>query len=245
MYKFRFVSSQLLANYRNVSVTATNKSLSVLVDTGHIGRKYNNSFKLQGKGAIYYLLPKSLRLLRDEYGLDNTVIHAMYKNRTVSQAFIDHNLRTLSAYLAVQKAYLNNFHVFTKYELTPFTYFPEPKPDLYLNCRVPAIDRPNEYILDICPDTQFFVLKKRLNALVEHFESGEWEAGSETDYPTVLFVCPDAAIERKLQMVAIKTLENMGIDELQIYTTTQKSLLASNNGSVWSSVYSPEQLISL
>lgn len=92
-----------------------------------------------------------------------------------------------------------------------------------------------------------FVIKKRVIAYIEHFESGEWEAEAESEYPTLLFACQNSRVEANLQASIAKILDNMGINELNIYTTTNKALISPNNNvnGIWSKVTEPEMLISL
>ncbi len=244
-YKFRFVTASLLARYKGLSISALNYSLAILADSGYLGRKYGKNYRIFGKGAVYYLTPKSLALLKDLDHTDHNVLHAQYKNKTVGQSFIDHNLDVFAAYLSLRGSYPDTFHIFTKSELAPFEYFPEPRPDLYLNRIKPVAGRTREYMVEILPDTQFFVLKKRFQALIEHFDSGEWENAAETDYPTLLLVCPDAKTERRVQELAVKTFDSTGIDDLVVLTTTLNTLKTSANPIIWSRVNESEKLIPL
>ncbi len=244
-YKFRFVTAALLARYKKVRVSAVNKSLVVLVDAGYLGRKYDKDYRIQGKGAVYYLTPKSLALLKDLETTEDNVLHAQYKNKTASSAFIDQNLNALSVYLSLRNTYPETFHIFTKPELAAYGYFPLPRPTLYLNRVQRATKQPNEYMLELFPDTQFFVIKKRLDALVEHFDSGDWEAGAETEYPTILLVAPDARTEQKLQDQSVKIFDNSGIDDLTILTTTLNALKTASQPEIWSDVNEPGKLAGL
>jgi len=247
MYKFRFVSSSVLAGYKGVRVSAINKSLNILVDHGYIARNYRKDYRILGKGASFYLKPKGLTYLRDNFKLNEKVLHAMYKNNSVGQAFIDHNLAVLSVYLALRNSYPDTFHIFTKTELADYNYFPVPLPDLYLNRIKPLSNNQNEFIVEVLTDSQFYVAKKRFACFLEHFDSGEWEAEVETSYPIILFVCPDSRIEKRLQNHIANVLDGAGIDDLGIYTTTNRALVGQKeaNKAIWSSVYEPEKLISL
>jgi len=248
MYKFRFVTSSLLARYKGISRIASNKALKILLEQKYIGMHYDRSYKIQGKGAYYYLAPKALTLLKDSHQANEQVLHAMYKNKTVGQDFIDHNLDVYKVYLVLRDSYPGTFHIFTKSELADFTYFPETRPDLYLNRITPVDDLQDQYIVEVFSATsQPFVMKNRFKALLEHNDSGEWEAEAETDYPTILLVCPKASHEESLQAEIAKALDNAGIDELFVYTTTLKALMASNGAqkTIWSDAQDPKSLLSL
>jgi SOS-response transcriptional repressor LexA len=65
LYKFRFGSSDLIAKrFNKPSGKYVQKRLHILEDQGYIARRYDKSYKLQGKPAAYYLLPSAARLLQ-------------------------------------------------------------------------------------------------------------------------------------------------------------------------------------
>ncbi len=244
IHKFRYVSVPLLSKYKKVQPSAINKSLATLADLGYIGRNYDASYNLQGKAASYYLMPKALLYLRDNYGFNERVLHNMYKDKAASPEFISHSLDAFAIYLALRDSYPDTFHIFTKTELADFDYFMSPRPDLYLNRIKPQDNVQNEFVLELFTNSQFFVIKKRITAIIEHFESGDWEAEAETAYPTVLLVCAEPKAEKRLQHHVAKTLDNEGIDELTVYTTNLKTLNASTAATrtIWADSVEPKSL---
>jgi DNA-binding MarR family transcriptional regulator len=225
IYKFRFINSSLLASYKGISRISTFKTLKILLDQGYIGKQYNPGYRLQGIGKRYYLAPKALRLLRGDPQLDDKTLLNMYKNRSISDVFISHNIDVFKVYLSFRDKYPDTFQIFTKSEMGVFTSFPVPKPDLYLSRIKPSKKLPNEFLLDIFTDAPQFIIKKRAKAYIEHYDSGEWEAEARTPYPAVLIVCPDSKIETNLQAHINRILDNMGIDGLIIRTISIKTLL--------------------
>ena len=247
IYKFRFINSSLLASYLGITNVTCFRRLKVLLDQDYIASYYDQSYKLLGKGAVYYLTIKSINLFKDDPDFNNQVLHAMRKNNIVSEPFIDHNITVMKACLALRQQYPGIFHIFTKSELGDYTFFPNPRPDLYLNRIKPSDTTANEYIFEVFLNETLFVIKKRVLAYIEHFESGEWEAEAESDYPTLLFAFPDSRAEANIQAHIAKILDSMGIDELNIYTTTNKALINPNNNVkvIWSNATEPEKLVSL
>jgi hypothetical protein len=133
-YKFRFVSSSLLARYFNRSNSVgTYKALETLKDNGYLNKHYDTSYNLQGKAATYYLTPKGSKYLRDQLGFNEDVLRSYYKNKSVGQPFIDHSLNVFKTYLKLEHDYPNSFNIYTKYELASFGNFPNPAPDIYSN----------------------------------------------------------------------------------------------------------------
>jgi hypothetical protein len=247
LFKFRYITPSLLLQYKEASsLSSLREALKILEDQQYIAKRYLKTYKLQGKGARYFLAIKAIKLMRDEHDMDKTVLHAMYKNKTVSEAFVDHHLDIFAAFMRISANYPKTFSVYTKYELGGLHYFPAPAPDLYLS-RVNALERSSSnYLLDIFTDTQFFVIKKRFEQYLEHFESGDWEGDQKTEYPTILIACPDARTEQKLQTHIAKLLDSAGIDDLKVYTTTTKTLLAPNNSlTIWTKTSGAEKTFDL
>ena len=245
-YKFRYVTSSLIASYRGTSKVSANKSLKILLDQGYLGRKYNNKYRIAGKGPRYYLLPKSLKVLRGEPNISPKALHNMYKSKSLSSKFIDHNLDVFGVYLVLRDKHPKIFDIFTRVELTPYDYFPRPKPDLYLNKHNETGDLTNEYILDIFTNVPLFIIKKRVNDLIRHYDLGDWEAETETDYPAILLVCANTRTENSLRSYIYETLDDKGIDELRIYTTSLKVLAsAETKKPTWASIYENSRAVNL
>lgn len=243
-YKFRFISAPLLAKFRETDRAVTGSALRTLFEKKYLGRHYDKSYKLQGKGAAYFLAARGLKYLRTEPGMNEEVLRAMYKNKSLSRKFVDHNLDVAEAYLALRNSYPETFNLFTKSEQHTFDYFPDPRPDLYLN-RIKQKSSHNEYMLDVFTDAPLFIIKKRAAAYMEHYDSGDWEGGSDADYPGVLMVVKDSGMEKQLQQHLSRRLESQGLDgELFIYTTTTNALL-SQDPVIWSDVLEPEDLVTL
>jgi hypothetical protein len=244
LYKFRFVTASYLASYKHISPVAAYKSLEVLLDQGYVGSHYDPSYKLLGKGARYYLAPKGLKYLRYNFQLNQQVLHAMYKNKSVTEGFISHHIDVAAVYLHFTDNYPDTFHIFAKTELASFDGFPEPRPDLLLNKIAGSGTKADDYFVELCHDTPPINARKRLSALLEHYNEGDWE---EDSYPALCFVLSDARSEEGFVQYAAKTLDATGMDdEITILTTTIKPLIdKSSLKSIWSNVIAPKILISL
>ena len=117
--------------------------------------------------------------------------------------------------------------IYTRSEMQDAEGFPEQLPDLFITLGEQS------YFLDIFTDSLFYLIKKRLDGLLKHYESGEWE---EKSYPALLLVLPDSRVETKTLAYVEKIKDDAFIEdeELDILTTTQKALLESSNKCVWS-----------
>ena len=226
LYKFRFATIPLLAEHKQKSPMTITQSIKTLQGKKLIARNYSLTYKLAGRGAEYYLTNTGIKFLRDNYPVNEAVLHAMYKNKSIGQPFIQKCLLIYQTYIKLQKQYGSSLTILTKAEIAGAEGFPEPLPDLYF------YSESAEYLLDIFTDNLFYLVKKRIDQLIEHYESGDWP---EKDYPTLLLVFPNKSIEAKAQAYIEKVKDDNYIEdgELTILTTTQKALL-SESVAIWS-----------
>ena len=213
LYKFRFITAELAGQYKGVSTRAANIALGILLKNELVYRRYDKSYKLLGKAARYYLAPKALKHLRDEYGLNSAVLHARYKDAHVSEAFVDHTIKIVEQCTGIRSAYPNMFTMYTKAELADSNEFPQPLPDLYITRINESEGVPTSYFLDIVSDMQLFLIKKRIVQYIEHYESGDWNG---LVYPTIILVCADVSTMKKLGAYIQDTLDNAFIEESEL-----------------------------
>lgn len=242
LYKFRFSTALLLAERQKVTKVASTNSLKVLMNLGYIDRKFEKSYKLLGKSATYYLTKMGIKYLRDNFNVDERAIHTMYKNAAVSETFAQHCLDVFRAYLNIKELYGDEFTVLARPEVLEYDYMPEPSPDLYLTRASQLENKPNKYLLDILTDTQFFIVKKRIDAYIKHSEEGDWP---EKVYPTILIICDDSRIEDKLTSYVQKQLEDNYIEnaDLIFMTTTKRAFLAKEHitDAIWTNISNPSK----
>ncbi len=232
LYKFRFGTNELIAQYRGVSRRAINDSLLRLVEHKLITRRYTNKSKIRGESAVYYLTSQGIKHLKARFKLAETIVNAIYKNSIVSDQFIAHNLAVFSSYITLNGEYKKTYDIFTKAELTTFKQYPEQLPDLFLASK----DGKRDFMLNLYLNEPFFVIKKHIKYYIEH-RNEEWP--DKTPYPSVLLVCPDDRNEVK----AIKYSESQ-LEDFDFYVTTVKALL-SGTKEIWTNPVEPEKLVTL
>jgi DNA-binding PadR family transcriptional regulator len=227
LYKFRFATTTLLATHRHKNPVTIYGTLQVLLKNDYIAKNYSPSYKLAGRGAEYYLTNTGIRYLRDNEQLSEAVLHAMYKNKHLGQPFIQRCLLIYQIYIHLLQQYGQDMKIYTRSEMQDAEGFPEQLPDLFITLG------DHSYFLDIFTDNLFYLIKKRLDVLLKHYESGEWE---EKTYPSLLIVLTDSRVETKTLAYIEKIKDDAFIEdgELNILTTTQKALLESTNKHVWS-----------
>lgn len=235
VFKFRFVTSELIAESTGKqNGTAIRSRLNILTKRRLIARQYTGKDRLQGRHAVYYLLPDGLReLLKTEKlkdGIADSVTKSIYKNKDMSRAFMDHCLNIFRVCNRLSFIYKDNLKTFTKSELSTYDYFPKPLPDAFLSLK--NNDNTHRFFLDILePSTPGFAINKCLKQYTEYYDSEEWN-DTNTEFPRILFVCTTATQEKKVLRQAIRFGEEIGL-----FSTTIQCLNPNGDGAIWSDIY--------
>lgn len=213
IHKFRFVTAPLLAEQRSVDKSVITRSLKVLKDRGYIDRKYDKSYKLLGKPARYYLAKRSINYLKQLYKDNDSELKGVelhYKTPHLGEPYIDYCLAIYKAYLSIEAKHPNIFHIFSRIETSSDKAFPKIPPALYLRRKELLEDEINEYLVDIFTDTPYWLIRKRIDQYIEHYEDGDWGEG---DYPKILLVCPTQSIVDKATRYIEKAQDDAFLDE--------------------------------
>lgn len=247
LYKYRFGSRSLLAETLQVNDSTLYKKLSVLLKHELVGSRIDNDTKIKGLPAAYYLTPKGLRALaalpNHEY-ITDSVIKGSYKDGTVTQSFINQTLRVYAQAHRLAAAH-PRLKVFTRRDMSRYSYFPKPLPDAFLSLKTE--ETPKRFFLDIIPDSlppkPFF---QRITNYAEFFDEGGWEVvGGEL--PILLIVGETGTTERRIQRTTRAAIYKAEIDEeLSVYTSTFGAVEAiAGEGAIWTSLDDPDELLAL
>lgn len=93
-----------------------------------IAKRFDSSYRIQGKPAAYYLLPAGTRKLqerREPEEQDEVRVKSIYKDKSVSQGFIEHSLNIFTIYNLLKAQYGKTLDFFTKSDLVSYDHFPE------------------------------------------------------------------------------------------------------------------------
>jgi len=249
LYRYRFGTRELIAtSLGKKNSTSIYSRLDILKENGYIASKYEKSYKLSGKPASYYLLPKGLRSLQQYTHRDDitdTAIKNSYRDNyeTVTDQFIDSNLAVYAISNQLQALY-PAIKQFTKRELVIYKYFPKRLPDLYLSLNVKNDTR--RYFLDLIKTTDKpFAINWQLGLLANYFQNGQWQAKGNP-FPVIMYVCETGELEKRIRKQVNAAVYKFGV-EIQFYTSTQNALMYStqNDDAIWSSVEEPDKLIAL
>jgi hypothetical protein len=202
LYKFRFGSNDLIAQYFGKKDRSfVFRRLSILHEQGLIGKRFEPSYRLQGKPAAYYLLPEGARVLkqhRDEGDTDGINIKGIYKDATISERFVNHCFTIFALYNRLMVSYGDELDFLSKSDLAGYDNFPSPFPDAYLTLQ--TNDGTKHFFLDVLDDDAHLLIdaSKKIKRYLDYRQSGDWAiiGGS---IPVILFACNTEAACEKVQ----------------------------------------------
>ncbi len=220
IFKFRFVTSSLLATYRGVNKNSLNRMLQNLVDQKYIKKQYDNSYRIDRKGARFSLAPKGITYLIKNTDLPKKTLHAMYNQK--SEAFIKHCLTTFELANHIKQAYPDQFFIYSSTEISGDSDFPLPRPHLYLRRQEPNDTKPYEYFIELHHDSQPFLIRKRFNKLLEHYDDEGWPDG---DYPSLLFVLSSDRQAKTFLEYTQSVFKSTGIDDVGLIAVSTGKMI--------------------
>ena len=244
LWRFRFASSEQIAKCQaKPSSKAVQKRLKILEDQGLIAKRYDKSYKLQGKPAAYYLTPNGARTLalhkpRKEDEPIN--VKRLYKDKDAGKGFMEHCMNVLAIYLILKALYPKQakLNYFTKAQLSyeKYDFMPSPLQDVYI--RIKTSEGERYFFLDIFEDNQpFFVQIRRIKKYLEYAGSGEWARYDEDGgLPTILLVVQNKSVHKRLRKRLAKELRE-SYEEVCFATGRLEYILdIENKGRAWLAV---------
>ncbi len=238
LFKFRFISSQLLAQVMGISRQGVYQVLEALVAMELVNKVYEKEFRIDRRPAYYYLNKRGVSVVRRLLDVRESVVHALYKNDQASSEFIDHCLATAHCYAFISRSLPIDTNIFTKSEINRIKEFPKNRPDLFV--RTPE---GREAIVVITDDKPLYIVRKRLNEIIQHSEDEGWEDG---DYPRICFVLKDGNDKNSFLYTTRKKLEDMGMDEDEICVlATHLKAIGGDSDRIWSNAFKPKSFVGL
>lgn len=228
LYQYRFITADRLARAeRQKNVAVSRSRLTILYDQGYIGRHYDSSYKLQGKSASYYLLPRGLSALKATTALPSRAIKAAYNDKTASDSFIGTCLSIFDISMKYQAMHNSEVQLFTRSELAAYDYFPQPTPDLYVSIKD---NRAGHYFVDYyAKDMQLFVMVRRIKRYLTYAESGAWD-DTGSAFPCIVVICSSRRREDQLRARIAPLLSNSDA-VVRLATTSIDEFLSTTSSS--------------
>lgn len=238
LFKFRFISAQLLAQVMGISRQGIYQVLETLVGKELVNKVYADEYRIDRKPAYYYLNKQGVTRVRKLMEVKESVVHTLYKNDTATPEFIEHCIATAHCYVTLARHLPADTNIFTKAEINRYSQFPKNRPDLYI--RTPD---GREAVIVIMDDKPLYVARKRLDEIITHSEDEGWEDG---DYPYIGFVLRSSNDKNSFLYGTNKKLESMGMDDDEIFIlATHLKALREDTDLTWSNAFRPKSLVSL
>lgn len=238
LYKFRFTSATQLKKYFSKSSPGMNvfRRLETLEQQGFIAKRYLDNHRLLHKPVAYHLLPEGIRKLQEREAISHGVrFKAIYKDKSVSEQFIQDCFDILDIYVSLQSRNAD-IKFFTKPDLNheDYEYFPQPLPDAYIK-----LADGRHYFLQVHHKHQpFFVTSKAAKRYMDYFENGVWD-DTGTPFPVLLFVVDTPSIQKRFHDFVAQNTDGIGI------YTALKSDIAGEKEDVWRNAHKPDETYSL
>lgn len=233
LFKFRFVSSGLLAMVMGIRREGVYQVLEQLVSKELVTKVYKEEWRIDRRPAYYYLNKAGVTTVRKIMDVKESVVHALYKNDEITDDFIEHSLKLMQCYVSIMKYLPEGTDIFSKTEINRFKQFPKTRPDMYI--RTPD---GNEAMIVIVDDKPLYIVRKRLNEILEHSEDDGWDG----DYPYICFILRNPSDTYSFLYTTEKKLEGMGLDEDEL-TVLAAPMSAFDQPLValWSTPYKPKE----
>ena len=227
LYKFRFLTRDLIASYQKSSVAYSHYRLTNLLEQKYIGRHYNGKDRLHGKQAVYYLATDGIRFLKQhkELDLNSIALNLMYKDKEAREPFRELCLNSVRIFLILSELYGKKLTFYSKSELMEYDFFPKVLPDGYF-----LLNNKPYFMVQMSATSTYSGLRGRIGQLVKHFDSDDWDA-SGLEHPTIVLVSDSPYLERQLQGLIKGQLRKHDLDgdDMRFLTTTLKALFGTKS----------------
>lgn len=236
LYRFRFTTSEQLSQALGISKSVMNKRLQLMVEMGYLGRRFSAEDKLAGKHARYFLGSKGLKVLKKlDTKFNSATLRNMRKENTVSEQFAEYSLGIFDFYNSLRSLHRERLHFFTRSQLAnKYDYFADFMPGAYGRLETDKGDK--DYFLEYLQNSKpFFTHVRRIKQYSDYFDSGEWEAGTDSSFPKVLLVCDDPVLQKRLLKKSSAILAEAD-DDLRFYVTTKHS-------DIWFDLSEPDEVL--
>jgi DNA-binding MarR family transcriptional regulator len=248
LYRFRFATSQHLANSLNLKPYTINQRLQILLDQEYIGRHYDGQYKIHGRPAEYYLLENGIKALKQYAGdkCDSKVLHNLYKDKHATPSFIAHSLTVFTVFCRLKARYGENLRFFTKTQIHSAKHFPKQRPEALI--RLDVDDERKEFFLEVIdPNKPFFAYVGKVRRYIECAGDETWTKTAGTKLPKILVVADTVGTEIRLQKQANRFLKRHYEEEPKMYTTNMDKLATIKLGydRVWRDVEGPDRVVAL
>lgn len=215
LYKFRFGTKNLITRYLGKKdQSSVFRRLENLIEQGLVAKRYDSTYKLQGKSAAYYLTPAGARALQT-HNNNELNVKLLYKSKDVSESFIEQSLIAFRIYNDLTQEHKQTLKFHTKTDLAKYTYFPQPLPSAYI--RIES----RQYFLELLKSSDpSFVAKRLIQRYLSYARESDWE-DTGTDLPSIVLVCDTDVLQKRVEKLLAKNTEDINIEDLKFIVTME------------------------
>lgn len=188
--KFRYVTTDNLANHRNITHNSAYSALEILQAAGYLGKIHDKSYRLLNKSARYYLTQQGLDYLCNESNLqlDESIWKNHKNDGKKSTEFIDQQVAIHTAYNGLRARLGDKTRIMTAPETYGIEGIIKPLPSLLVE--LPSNKR---FFVEVTDGQHLFIVRKRIRKYIQNYDDNEWEW---EQYPDVYIVRSSSANDR-------------------------------------------------
>jgi hypothetical protein len=236
LYKFRFADTELVTKYNGVSDRRIVYSrLNILFEQGYIGRHYDNTYRIDRKKAVYFLLPKGMKVLKELPDFNAAIINSIYKDKIATEQFRARCLNLFTVCCSLKTIYGEKIKFFTKSDLINFDYFPETLPDAYIKLELANGSTSNHFFLDYYDLARpFYIHRRKIDTYIKYDEEGDWNV-TKTELPLFLSVCENPTLLRRTAKYMAQAVDDSYYSKIKFYAADLKTAaqIKTSNDKVW------------
>lgn len=205
--KFRYLTTDNLATYKNITQNSAYSTLQILHKNGYLGKIYHKSYHLLNKSARYYVTQQGITFLRKELPGISSALWISRKNEAKKSAdFIDLQVAIHTACNRLRTRLGDTIQLFTTLEFYDIEGVIKPLPSLLVR----AVASKQYTLVEITDGQHLFLAKKCIRKYLQNYEEGDWDWEK---YPDVYIVRSSSSDRARLRKYADDQMESSYLDE--------------------------------
>lgn len=195
--RFRFATAPLISSYLGTTTRRyIHERLRILTEQEYIGKRYDNSYRLAGRSAEYFLLPKGIEALAENENYSKKFLKLLAKDVNASDRFVRHCLNILSAAVQLKGVHGDKLQFRTRSDYAGNELFPQSLPDGYVFMQ--NGNNRTHYFVECFDGTMpESVMRAAISKHIEFYDNDNWT--TDAAYPTVLLMCRDERLKAKVE----------------------------------------------
>lgn len=216
--KFRYVTTDNLAAFKNITHNSAYSALEILLAAGYLGKIHDKSYRLLNRSARYYLTQQALDYLRInlQLELDEAIWKSRKNDEKKTPEFIDQQVAVHAAHNELRALLGNKAKILTATEMYGIDGIIRPLPSLLI-----VLPSGNNFFVELTDGQHLFLVRKRIRKYIQHYEDEEWEWER---YPDVYIVRSSTNDRTRLRKYVEEQMDNGYLDEDDFKFTVIKDL---------------------